>query len=189
MQNECTYMLSYRIDSDYLCRQSVSATRGIKHILAFIYAVLGLALVQMMCLHVFYFVKFDHLNLQYVMYSLVLFVFCFTMMIKDYRIIHKGVPPYLSHRFWTYMYEKRYKRFLECNYSFYDSTYVLTYTGLKKARERKYKRIHKLYITDDIIYDGWALYIERAYMSEEEYNYVIQFLKSKVPENRIRFTI
>jgi len=40
-----------------------------------------------------------------------------------------------------------------------------------------------------MIYDGWALYIERAYMSDEEYNYVIQFLKSKVPENRIRFTI
>ena len=184
-----SFSVTITVDIDQLCRQSMFAAKHHKRFTILLYGLLSLPLLRLIMLHVFYYARNGHLYLRFAVYTLLLLIIYIIGITHEYKLVHKSIIPPTTYFFWKLVYKYYFKNHLDCKYSFKETGYVLSFSGFQSTKRQLYNRIRKLYLTDDMIYDGWALYIERAYMSDEEYNYVIQFLKSKVPEKRIRFRI
>jgi hypothetical protein len=68
---------------------------------------------------------------------------------------------------------------------FNSETYDVNY--LNKTRFRKYKNIHKVYITNQVIYYK-RFYVDKNSISEIEFNQLVEFLYQKTPSRKIKRT-
>jgi hypothetical protein len=66
---------------------------------------------------------------------------------------------------------------------FNSETYDVNY--LNKTRFRKYKNIHKVYITNQVIYYK-RFYVDKNAISETEFNELVEFLNQKIPSHKIK---
>ncbi len=95
-------------------------------------------------------------------------------------------------RFYEFIWKRKYhfKTFEQANevvyhYDFGESEFVLFSTYSGKKRRRPYRKMRKLYLTEEYICEGKHLYIERASLPEADYLKLQQFLEGKVPKKYI----
>jgi hypothetical protein len=179
------FTVRYSIDAAYLCRHSMYNQKQSKHSIVFLLVFLGLLLLQLIRLHVWFFLHNGYLYLPYALPTMLLLVFWAASIRSEYRLLRKNKMPKTSQLFWQYVSRIRFHNHIECNYYFSEQFYTLSYTHAHTKRKRKLCKIRKLYITDDIIFDGFSLYIERSSVTEEEFVYIQKFLERRVPAKRI----
>lgn len=71
-------------------------------------------------------------------------------------------------------------------YLFCEDYYYKIINNSPKQKKCPYKKIHKLFIEDNIISDSYGLYIERKYIDDNQFNQLKTFFESKVPSKIIR---